>query len=263
MAKFEDLVPDVLFLLLLGAPCMQTLWGYIRASSRMYDVFCHHREIILSTIVTREIGPGILGDAQAALDSSRFEARGLFEKEALEWIAWYKAGTLGNTTLPNLSLGSDAVPLWRMHQDVKFFAELYIRERLHILGCMELIVNPVRWDLDELSSIERMRIYRALYRYAIFGNLFYYNDVTHGRRKTKSAIGSYEQSHNLLRLFSAWQVEELICINDFSATKSGRSGRRLRMTITTSLKTILPAGKWIRIGTRAAGNVTSSRILQN
>jgi len=220
MASLEDMVPDVLFLMLLNAPSMQILWGFIRASPRMYGVFRNQRDVILSTVVTREIGHGIMGDAQSALRSSRFNARGLLKQQALEWIAKYRAAMTSNTVSSRASLGPEALPLWRIHQDVKFFAELFVSERLHIVAggfrIFSVTESTAQRDngLDGLSNTEKMRIYRAIYRYAIYGNLFYFDEGRPGTVKS-DLLYAQEQSHSFLTLFPAWQVEELSCINDF------------------------------------------------
>ncbi|KAF4637477.1 hypothetical protein G7Y89_g577 [Cudoniella acicularis] len=58
-----------------------------------------------------------------------------------------------------------------------------------------------------------MRIYRSIYRYAIFGDLFYY-DQDRGE-----IIGGYRQSHIFLTSCPAWEVEELSTVNDFITDK--------------------------------------------
>jgi hypothetical protein len=222
MAGLEDLVPDVLYILLLKAPSIHTLWGYIRASPRMYDVFRTYRDLILSTVITRDIGHEILGEAQSALDSSRFEAQGLLKSEAMEWISDHKDILIGLASLPLPSLGSETLPLRRVHQDVKFFAELYVQERFHILGGVKPTRTSGVFNLDILSDTEKTRIYRAIYRYAIYGDLFRFDYDRHiGHKRVKVEFPSaYDQNLLFLCQFPAWQVEELSCINDFIQDKT-------------------------------------------
>ncbi|KAN0095036.1 hypothetical protein V8E51_015747 [Hyaloscypha variabilis] len=206
MASLDDLVPDVLFLMLIRAPSVQVLWGFIRASPRMYAVFRDQRDSILSAVITREIGPGILCEARAALRSSQLEPRGLGIDQALEWVEAYGAEINRGRTMQDPALGLDTVPLWRQHQDLKFMADLYFREKLPFSTlCLTKVVM-------------RMRLYRSIYRFVVYGNLFYF-DEKRNEKKPKSSrtlfIGAYDQSHIFLSLFSAWEIEELSCINDF------------------------------------------------
>jgi hypothetical protein len=220
MASIEDLVPDILFLMLLKAESMEILWLFIRSSPLMYRIFKYKRDVILAIVIVREIGYGIMFDAHSALNSSRFKPRGLSKTKALDWLAEYQAGMTSNTILSGSSQRPDVLPLWLMHRDVKFFAELFVSDRLHTMTGGANILNSTEPDvqreygLDQLSTTEKTRIYRAIYRYAIYGNLFCFD---HGRQGTvkRDLLRAQEQSHFFLTLFPAWQVEELSCINDF------------------------------------------------
>jgi hypothetical protein len=220
MASLEELVPDTLFLLLLECPDISSLWAFIRASARLHSVFHDHRDIILTNVIAREIGHEILYEATSALHSSRFEARGLPKEQALDWIARYRAGTTGSTLLVSSSFYSEVLPLWKLHQDVKYFAELYVRDRFRVMNGAAsrkyFDDDNWGWDVNAVSNIETLRIYRAIYRFAIFGNLFYLDPKRNLSRKTgPKFLLSNEQSHFFLSLYSAWEVEEVSCINEF------------------------------------------------
>jgi hypothetical protein len=213
MVSLEDLIPDILFSLLIKTPSINILWGFIRASPRMFSVFRTHRQIILSTVITHEIGSSILVDAQAALQSSRFTPRGLLKTECLEWIKRYQHQLLNKSSVFELSPGSDMIDLWQNHRDVKVLAELFVQERLHVLNgvaALPCIERPTQrnYTLEDLSDLERFRLFRGIYRYAVYGDLFHYYEDRNG-------LGAHDQAHSFLVLFSAWEVEELSCINDF------------------------------------------------
>lgn len=215
MVGLEDLVPDVLYVLLLKAPNMHILWCYIRASPRMYQVFRDHRDLILSTAITREIGTEMLNQALSALDSSYFESRGLRKPQAVEWIKKHQDSlTMSSNSPTNLPI-STILPLWQMHRDVEFLTNLYVETTLSKLEGKQSTTGTVTTRLDELSNTERMRIYRAIYRYAIYGNLFHFDQERHTKRSQAQLASAHDQSHMFLSLFPAWQVEELSCINDF------------------------------------------------
>lgn len=109
--------------------------------------------------------------------------------------------------------------LWKMHQDVKFLANMFVNERLPILNQMRLTVEreiPISQDkinLENLSNLERMKIFRSIYRYTIYGDLFYV-DQSKTRAERKDIALAQDQSHSFLNMFPTWEVEELSCIND-------------------------------------------------
>ena len=219
MASLENLGSDVIFLLLNKAPNINILWGFIRASPRMFSVFCTYRDIILSTVIAHDIGHSILVDAQAALHSSRFTPRGLPESECLKWIAKYQYQLLNKSSVSGLNSVSDAINVWQIHRDVKFLARLFVQEKLHLLSGFEGLQNTERstqrdYTLEDLSESEKLRPFRSIYRYAIYSDLFFFDIERPGIKKI-SRLGAYDQAHSFLVLFPAWQVEELSCINDF------------------------------------------------
>jgi len=245
MACLEGMVADILFVMLANAPSVKTLWRLIRASSRMYSVFRSHRELILATVIHREIGPKILCDAQAALDSSRFSTRGLLKDEAITWIAKYQAEMNKKCLLSAISWESDSLPLCIIHRDVKFFADLFVRERLPILNRglekgNSVSINDQECYLEELPTTEKTRLYRGIYRYAIYGNL-YYHQQNRPRKQTLLVAQAQDQSHSFLRLFPAWQVEELSCINDFIEDKILRKWKEAEDYVYETLKADPPS----------------------
>ncbi|KAF4637503.1 hypothetical protein G7Y89_g581 [Cudoniella acicularis] len=213
MVSLEGVVPDVLFLILLRASGMRELWGLIRASPRIYAIFRERRDAVLSAVITREIGIDIMDEARIALSTSRFDSRGLSKAQAIEWVAKYNSTQLNNSSLPEAPHGLEAMSLWRRHRDVKFIASLFLQEKLPILESMGLLGDKTL-TIDRLSDVERMRIYRSIYQYAIYGDVFYFDPERKGASKGV-IIGGYEQSHIFLTSILAWQVEELSTMNDF------------------------------------------------
>ncbi|KAF4628217.1 hypothetical protein G7Y89_g9931 [Cudoniella acicularis] len=245
-----DTIPAELGALVLeNVPDMGSLWALVRASTHIYCVFREYRERILPTVIARDIGPVLVGEALAALRSSRFISpqkvngedvevplRGLPKSKALEWIEndylpqsealwWVETYLSGSEKLKwseryngeretrrNLSPPSeDMLPLWELHKDVKFIADLYVRETLPIFNqCVTKysppVGEPVLYTLGNLSPIERQRILRAIYRFVIFGNLF---------APSTEVWEDYELCEYFLCRFAAWQVEEISSIYDF------------------------------------------------
>ncbi|KAH8645557.1 hypothetical protein BGZ60DRAFT_424958 [Tricladium varicosporioides] len=249
-----DTIPTELGALILeNVPDMDSLWAFIRASPYIHSIFCEYQEKILPIVIARDISSPLLGEALAALKSSRFTSlqrmngkdvevplRGLPKSRALEWIEndflpqseaqwwvetylfkserlrWSEKYDRERINRQNiLPPSEDMLPLWELHKDVKFMADLYVRETLHIFNqsieiYQPLASRPALHTLENISPIERQRIFRAIYRFAIFGNLF---------APSTETWEDYELSEYFLCRFAAWQVEEISCIYDFMTNR--------------------------------------------
>jgi hypothetical protein len=241
-----DTVPTELGALILSNVAdVGSLWAFVRASRRIYFLFNEYRERILSDVIAREIGPALMGEALAALSSSRFTSdhngqgentqtfiRGLPKSEALAWIEncyipksnafqwvenfllrpdklkWSKMNDRKRANHPTiLPPSKDMLLLWELHKDVKFLAERYVGETLHNFSHTLPETTQVPNTLESLSTVEKERIFRAIYRFVIFGNLFAPSRVSRWHEE--------ELCEYFLCRFTAWQVEEIRCINDF------------------------------------------------
>ncbi|KAJ4028950.1 hypothetical protein NW761_014279 [Fusarium oxysporum] len=81
---------------------------------------------------------------------------------------------------------------------------------------MELLSTP-----KEISRTEERRIMRGLYRFQIFSNLFgATKDV--GLHYGDSFLGAEERLGLFLDDFTAWEIEEMLCINAFMHAKYDR-----------------------------------------
>jgi len=251
MPLMETIPAELGALILENVPDMGSLWAFIRASPHIYSIFSNYREKVLPIVVAREIGPVLLGEALAALNSSRFTPhqrvkgedtkifiRGLPKLEALEWIEKYylprsealqwvegylfeaeKLQWSENYNKEEINRRNASPPpeemllLWDLHKDVRFIADLYVRETSHIFN--ESVTDIFAWPaskplphtLGDLSFVERQRIFRAIYRFVIFGNLFAPSPV--------SIWHEEDLCEYFLCRFTAWQVEEISCIHDF------------------------------------------------
>jgi hypothetical protein len=218
MACSEDPVPDVLFLMVVKAPSTIVLWGFIRSSPRMYSIFRDQREFILSAVIAREIGHGILGEAQISLHFSQFQTGSIQRSATFEWVATYQVEM--NQKNDSLETLSNFLPLLRQHQDMKFMTHLLVHDMLPIVSHSVFYPSEhsdsslIQEIPEDLSYTERTRIYLGFYRLMIYGNLFRC-DQTIPENLPADQLDALEQSHSFLKLFPAWQVEELSCINDF------------------------------------------------
>jgi len=89
-----------------------TPWAFLPSSLHMLKVFQTHREDILLTFIARKIGHEILGNAHWPLTKSRFVHRGgLTKLKVQRWIAKYELELENQTSVSDIQLNSDALPL--------------------------------------------------------------------------------------------------------------------------------------------------------
>ncbi|KAG9232437.1 hypothetical protein BJ875DRAFT_514496 [Amylocarpus encephaloides] len=155
------------------------------------------------------------------------------EKSREEWI---EGSLTRKKTVRNISLSSEEMLLlWELHKDVKFIADLYVQETLPIFNHCFTYWHPRPAlertpTLQDLSLIEKQRIFRAIYHFVIFGNLFC----------PVSTLGTLIWGHDrialhYLCLFPAWQVEEISCVYDFIVNKVNQKWQEMEDYVFNSL----------------------------
>lgn len=250
----ESIPVEVGALILENIPDMNCLWALIQASPHLHCVFRDYRSHILSIVILRDIGPDLMVDAVAALNSSRFTTiqkvdgedveipiRGLPKTQALEWMESYYLprsgvmrwvdGYLDEYEMgvweewkeshqveepDNFPLSEDILPLWELHKNVKVIADLYVQETLPVFTqSFRFVTEPpapqISYTLKDTSTIERQRIFRGIYRFVIFGNLF--------APSAEVVWSEDELCERFLCRFQGWEVEEISCIYDFIADR--------------------------------------------
>lgn len=252
--RLENMPVEVGALILEKLPDMNSIWATIQASPHLHCVFREYREHILPIIILRDIGPDLMVDALAALNSSRFTTiqkvdgedvelpiRGPSKTQTWKWIDSYYLtrsgvmrwveGYLDEYEMgiweewkeshqvedsDNVPRSEDILPLWELHKNVKLMADLYVQETLPVFTqCFrfddESPKPQIPYTLKDTSIIERQRIFRGIYRFVIFGNLF---------APTTEVIWSQDElCEKFLCRFQGWEVEEISCIYDFIADR--------------------------------------------
>lgn len=158
------------------------------------------------------------------------------------WEIWARTGSIAELSgefeepeLPSWDL-LDASPLWQLHREVKYFAEFFVQEKLPMIEngfLASVTTSPQKaYTLEDISTTERLRLHRAIYRYSIFSDMF---SDEFGFPKTWYYDGE-DLAALLLALFPAWQVEELSCIHDFITDRLATQWRNMENYIFNILK---------------------------
>ncbi len=213
LASLETLPFEIQGVILSQAPTLDSLRALVHASSQLHSVYSQDRLRILSAFVEQSLD-GILFDAHAAYLSGTDEFQ-LTRDEPMLWAFLDDFKNRRTTVAPSdlaaqLAL-QDLVQLARFHQSIIE----PLTERYSVWALAALSSSPQDCPL---SGTERRRIQRALYHYQIYCNLC--GSRGEGRSSPRRLEDPLE-GLRILSLFPAWQIEEVLCINEFAKDTYG------------------------------------------
>lgn len=205
---------------LIIATDFRSLSALVHASPQLHRVYAEHRTSVLRDVVTQTLAK-IEADALGAYRSGAGQFQQI-HNESLLWafVEEQQARYSGIPLLP----GGD----WT--------AELSLDEIIQILRFHISVIEPLteafaHWSLGALpskpeneaacksiilSDTERCRIQRSLYRMQMFCNVCFLEG------RGTSWVGDTEKAVEHLRMlsiFPAWEVEEILSVNEFAEDK--------------------------------------------
>ncbi|KAK4143192.1 uncharacterized protein C8A04DRAFT_37728 [Dichotomopilus funicola] len=202
-------------LILSQAPMLDTLRALVHASPRLHSVYAQDRLHILRAFVEQSL-EGIFLDAYAAYRSGTDEFQ-LTRDEPMIWDFVHDFENKRNGTNTPQSKLTEPLALDDLVQLVRFHHAIVepLTERYSIWALAALSSAPQDCPL---SWTEKVRIQRALYRFQIFCNLC--GSRGEGRSSPQSLQEPLERLR-VLSLFPAWQIEEILCIQEFGKDTYG------------------------------------------
>ena len=176
-----------------------SLRSAILTCSSLYHAFVDAKVLITTHVVASHIGPEVLPEAIAALQSSRLQPR--TRQNAQEFVHDHLHSRKAPPPLSNLS---EALALASLHHRVESFAAAFASEALTKPSFVG--------DLDSMpeyppSLNEIHRIQRAFYRFEIYCNLF--------RESKHPAFQIEEQKDVFFSNFWPWKNEQLGSIQGY------------------------------------------------
>lgn len=205
--SLENLPFEIQRLILTHAPTLDTLRAVVHASPQLHSVYAHDRLLILRTFVEQSLD-GILFDAHAAYLSGTNE----FQRTRNEPMIW---DFLHDYEQRRTSITASHLAAQLALDDLVYLAHFHrsviepLTERYATWALAALSSSPETYPL---CGIERRRIQRALYRYEIYCNVC--GSKGQGR-SSRDRIGKPLRCLRVLTRFPAWQIEEILCINNF------------------------------------------------
>ncbi|KAH7268862.1 hypothetical protein B0J15DRAFT_233208 [Fusarium solani] len=223
-SRLEALPPELRLRLLLSMPDLQTLRSLVHASPTLHAQYRHSRDRILRAFIGRELD-GFLVDAYATQMSRPHE---LGSPRTNEKIVEF-TDTYGNwLSAPESSPDLNSIEPERLRSMSAFY--LSVAQPLAHQYCEWALGNFIPAILDFVAMTnpkptaealgindlnpqrsELIRVFRAIYRYETYYNLFGCNE---GKREGAPFTGDWT-NHLLLYRFEPWEAEAVACIHAF------------------------------------------------
>ncbi|KAH6844566.1 hypothetical protein B0I37DRAFT_165044 [Chaetomium sp. MPI-CAGE-AT-0009] len=225
----ESLPAELRDQILLSVPDLTTLHSLVRASPVMHAQYRSNRKSILRVCVARELD-GFIADAYGCVKSRVGEMMPLRTVEKITAHLEAYRGWLANPTpLANLDGIRSHQARWlsRFHLGVaKPMARRYSAWALQNLaratspplqdqGVAETGPTTTEQDIV-LSRSEEIRIYRALYRFHTYCQLFGVNQCDRNLN-----MEFHEVNALFFGLFEPWEVDAVICVDGFLRQRYG------------------------------------------
>lgn len=202
---------------------------FAESCSYVHSIFIQQKELFLSNLLQRAIPPEILdSDAQVAIRSLSYpfpKSDSDNESDEVQFISYLRKETsskFSNTRIP-LHVSSQLFKLQLANEDC--LKDICRRARLlfHDDAYIPPKQPPSESDFENsITSIERFRILRALYRYNTCQSL--QRAYCARRRDVEQRVAALAE---LLAPFKPWEAEEIACVHDYVLQRLGEALEKL------------------------------------
>lgn len=217
LSPLEILPVEIHGMIFLELPTLQDLRSLVRASPRLHASYVHSRSVLLGRFLNLFLGH-VWFDAHYCHISRAAE----FQKKRTSTLIWDSFSEYQQRLASPSTLFIQQQPLEDVVAMVRFHAEVIEPIAQKYAAWALAAIHPTRDATHPSmtpSTTEMLRIYRGLYRLQIYCNLCGY---VPRRSYSTRGLGSPLDSTVLLSHFPAWQVEEILCVQDFVKEKYDR-----------------------------------------
>ena len=223
-SALEQLCPELQIQILSYSDSFATLYDFIRASPRLYQIFRSNKEYTLSSVARRQchyfaIYGALMIDRLTLLQKPPFSRETLLK-------CFEDDSHLQNQAFTAVLPLSVSIRLCRLDTTVRFFIEDYCLNTLPILTRINdpaHLIIQTHYTQEEnetplhLSESELSRLRRAFYRFEIYRQLFARcssDQETHPMHTSRS-LTVLEQGQLFFQTTPLYQVAELACVRDY------------------------------------------------
>jgi hypothetical protein len=216
--RLESLPSEIRTEIIKRLPDFATLRSLILASPVYHATYlapAAFREKTLCNVAVQQLDYRVRVDALAAVRSLRHhDLHSRQEREVIRFLTYYSRARMDYTdSTPYWSTCrsmSEAIRLIRLHGHVKRFADDFC---LYVAG---KVSRGTQISL-QLSKMEEIRLYRAIYRFQIFTNFFGGGGVRNNSSSQDSDDDTLDSPElmpesRFLPAFPPWEVQEIACV---------------------------------------------------
>lgn len=220
-SHLDSLAVELQIRVLCQSSSLQSLYNLIRASPRYFQVFLSTKEFILNQVIRRVVGQEVFYDAVFLAEALHLSPKGLTHKSANGLMRKYVQDVATFSYDTALSPSTLAY-LCRLHPIIEFHFEKIRNSALNsLMECAQRMgtkpstkpfqIKEEHSEIDglPLSTVETVRLRRALYRTELYGFLFYLRPSFAAQTQR---LTSNDQEGIFLAALSPWEVEEMACI---------------------------------------------------
>lgn len=204
-ASLEGLPIELQYEILQRLTCLPSLDAIIHASTSYHKAYVARRQSILADVLSRDIGPNVLFEANAVAMALTINNKD--GKEIRQFLRNYKnrRQEAAVMSFERLSL-PQTVTLSQVQYAVRFSTEAFCQTTLST----HPLTGKKQEHIPPLSSNETRRISRAFYRLELFCMIFNQPSCNVSHK-----VDSMDMCHLFLHQFPPWEVEEIACVRDY------------------------------------------------
>jgi hypothetical protein len=208
-SPIETLCLELQLMILREVSDIEGLAHLLTASPRLCHAFSLDRAKILSLILYRTIGEELWPDAVAAVRAEMLPRRSLTRQQRIDYVREYHRFQ-NEPHYPPVDLRT-AIGLCRIHWAVRYHAKRFAQHSISFLvDCAKGLSfgpdNPAGPEgtavTSALSAAEETRLFRAFFRFQLYGRLFY----------NAGAMKEDEQRALFASKLLPWEVEEIASV---------------------------------------------------
>ncbi len=204
----ETLPPELRRQILFATIDLEDLRALVLASPVFYQQYLLDRKPLLGAALTAALGyPSLLAEAYAGQASSSLYPPGVLETNPFLTIQFqYTYRSLRTATTPTILQKACEADLASM----VFFYRCVVRPLVTECATRFRKNYGASPELEDLSSTERMRLTRALYRFQLYCNLYV---PGRGAERMWLRFQDLEILKGFFGMFTPWEIEEIDCLN--------------------------------------------------
>ena len=220
-ASLESLPVEIQFEILERLTDLPSLNAIVHASPTCHRAYVTRRQSILAKVVSRDIGPDTVLEAQAVCMALKTDKKD--GSEIRNYLKWYR-NSLRNPA--SISIESFPLTIITLLPQIQCAVRFAMKDFCQAALLRHPLSNEREEHISPLSTNETRRISRAFYRFELFCTIF-----SEAKFGVEPDLDCMDKCHLFLDNFSAWEREEIACIRDYIINRYAQLLARYKMEL--------------------------------